>query len=144
MKKAGQVILHSRGKISQTLLIVFLLCVFTPPVILMAETMYNASCQNPPTTPPPRDARGYLDSCLGTTPCNGDWCAIATLPTSSYCKPCSDECGECSGNSVTYYISGGECHWGYGNPEKPRPNGECFCLYDEYNMIPRTAIECWE
>jgi len=144
MKNANHYTIRSHSRISGILLIVFLLGVFIPPVILMAETMYNASCEAAPTTPPPRDARGHLDSCIGTTPCNEDWCAIATLPTSSYCKACSGECGECSGNPVTYYISGGECHWGYGNPENPRPNGECFCLYDDNNMIPKTAIECWE
>lgn len=121
-------------------------------VVLSSRTMPVQADPGPPNTyckdtgPQPRDARYHPDSCLVNTnssSCNQpQWCIVTTLPDGWYCAPCDvGEC-TCNGNPTTYYVSDGYCAWGYGNEQNPRPNGECFCWYDEQHWWPVTAFDC--
>ena len=86
------------------------------------------------------DARGYCDSCLQSSQagCPYPYCAICYVPDGWYCADykCPNPELPCYGvvvqGNVKDSSGGGQgCKWGYGNDIHPRPNGECYCYYDE-------------
>jgi hypothetical protein len=96
------------------------------------------------------DARGYVDSCLRNSRANCSsvlWCAICSVPDGWYCADWSEKCppeSVCYGFPVAGNVkTGGGCDWGTGNDTHPRPNGECYCPYDEQqNPSPLTVYDC--
>lgn len=88
-----------------------------------------------------RDARGYIDSCIGTpeSTCeNPTWCVIVGgLPNGWYCGACAQTECTCAGTIVYGNVQDGSCSWG------PRNNGECFCKYDEQmDPVPVPFYDC--
>lgn len=97
-----------------------------------------------------RDAAGHFDSCLITKTeaacASPQWCVIIGAANGWYCvngpAPCPTE-SVCDGTPVTVNVQDGACEWGYGNINNPRPNGECFCLYNpQLDPVPITFYAC--
>lgn len=92
-----------------------------------------------------RDVRGFWDSCIplsqGNCPSQG-WCSVVgALADGWYCNTCEnseDPTCYCTFNAFVYtYMSDGECLWGTVNPA-----GECYCRYDENNLIAIYIVDC--
>lgn len=130
------------------ILSVLLLGAGSPTVLIADQAPAGLCCQE--WGPGQRDAKGGFDSCLTTSQsaCNNpQWCVIlGNIPDSWYCADWPARCpteSTCHGFPVTVNVRDGYCQWGYGNPENPRPKGECFCLYDEQQPpVPITIYDC--
>ncbi len=93
-----------------------------------------------------RDAMGLVDSCLGPSSqgaCSYVWCEVDIVDDGWYCRGCEGSCSCSYGLDVEAHAKDGFCQWGHGNEYNPRPDGECFCYYNEQTAwVPGSIHEC--